>query len=110
MPDYTNELNALKARRRASATTAIVLFVFGLVLAGIGFLAAAGSAFSQKQGDATSGVLFGIGVSLFIIGIILFVKTRGITSKINGLERRFTTETTLSKDNLPANGEKRSIL
>ena len=108
MPDYTNELNTLKARRRASTATAIVLFVLGLLLAGIGGFAAAGSALSEHYKEANSwGVLFWIGCPLLVIGIILFIKTAGITSEINELERRSTPETASNKDKMPAHGEKR---
>ena len=101
MPDYTNRLETLKARRRASAATAIVLFLVGLLLTGLGAMIVVGGALSEHYEEVTPGeVLFWIGVALLVIGIILFIKTALISWEIKALTR----------GNISADSEKRRRL
>jgi MFS family permease len=111
MLDYTNRLNALKARRRASAATAIILFVLGLLLTGFGAMIVVGGALSEHYEEVTPGeVLFWIGASLLVIGFILFIVTATISYEIKELKRESAPEAELNKDKMPADSEKRRRL
>jgi len=102
-----NNVKKLEALSAVTTIAALILTVVGISLAGIGGFGFISNVMTESYDEASPfGVVFWIGLPLFVIGIILFIVEAIIEYKLKRLAKKSESGAAINKDNAPADNER----